>query len=55
MKKKRYPNPLNARLPNGEKVEIKSQDGVSALVMRLGGGDRKGTLAVCPISKLRPS
>jgi hypothetical protein len=55
MRKKRDPNPLHARLPNGQKVIIKSQEGATALVMRLGGRERKGTLAVCPVDKLRPA
>ena len=54
MRKKAEPNPLHARLPNGQKVEIKSQNGNTALVMRL-GGLRRGTLAVCPIDKLKPA
>ena len=53
MKKKTDPNPVFARLPNGQKVKIKSHDGQTALVMRLGGNDRKGTLAVCSIDKLK--
>jgi hypothetical protein len=53
MKKKAKPNPDHARLPCGRKVKIKSIDGATALVQRLGGGERKGTLAVCPVAKLK--
>jgi hypothetical protein len=55
MKKKRDSTPDHARLPNDQKVIIKSQDGATALVMRLGGRERKGTLAVCRVHKLRPA
>jgi hypothetical protein len=34
MKKTDDPKPKFARLPNGQKVRIKSQDGDTALVMR---------------------
>lgn len=54
MNKRNDPNPLYARLPCGRKVKIKSVDGATALVQRLGGW-RKGTLAVCPMDKLRPA
>jgi hypothetical protein len=54
MKKKADPSSQYARLPNGQKVRIESQDGQTALVMRL-GGLRRGTLAVCPIDKLKPA
>jgi len=53
MKKKSEPSPQYARLPNGHKVTIKSQDGETALVMRV-GGHRRGTLAVCRVRKLSP-
>lgn len=53
MKKKADPSPQYARLPCGRKVKIQSINGATALVMRL-GGLRRGTLAVCPIDKLRP-
>jgi hypothetical protein len=53
MRKKRDPNPNHARLPNGQKVKIVSQDGATALVQRLGGGERKGTVAVCSVDKLK--
>ena len=53
MNKKRDPKGQLARLPNGEKVRIESRDGDSALVRRM-DGPRRGTLAVCPIDKLRP-
>jgi hypothetical protein len=49
MKKKADPNRPHARLPNGQKVRIESQDSTTALVVRLGVRDRKGTLAVCPV------
>jgi len=52
MKEKADPTPQHGRLPNGQKIRIKSQDGQTALVQRLGGGDRKGTLALCPVRKL---
>jgi len=51
MRKKRDPNPLHARLPCGRKVKIKSIDGNTATVMRL-GGLRRGTLAVCAVARL---
>jgi hypothetical protein len=51
--RKRDPNPNHARLPNGQKVMIVSKDGATALVQRLGGGERKGTLAVCSVDKLK--
>jgi hypothetical protein len=53
MRKKRDPNPNHTRLPNGQKVKIVSQDGATALVQRLGGGERKGTVAVCSADKLK--
>lgn len=53
MNKRNDPNPLHARLPCGRKVKIQSNDGQTAVVQRL-GGLRKGTLAVCPIDKLKP-
>lgn len=55
MKKADDPKPRFARLPCGRKVKIQTIDGRTALVMRLGGGDRKGTLAVCPVDRLKPS
>lgn len=54
MKKTDDPKPQYARLPNGHKVKIVSQDDQTATVERLGGRDRKGTLAVCAVGKLRP-
>ncbi len=50
MKEKVDPTPQHGRLPNGQKVKIKFQDRQSALVQRLGGDDRKGTPALCPVS-----
>jgi hypothetical protein len=42
-----------ARLPDGQRVIVESQDGVptKALVRRI-GGSRAGTLAICPVSLL---
>jgi hypothetical protein len=54
MKRKADPNPLHARLPCGRKVKIQSTEGQTAVVQRLGGW-RKGSLAVCPIDKLKPA
>jgi len=53
MKKSRDPKSQLARLPSGEKVVIESREGDRALVRRM-DGPREGTLAVCPIDKLRP-
>jgi hypothetical protein len=52
MKKKTDPN--IARLPCGRMVKIQSIDGAKAVVMRL-GGIRRGTLAICPVEKLKPA
>jgi hypothetical protein len=54
MKRKADPNPLHARLACGRKVKIQSIEGQTAVVQRLGGW-RKGSLAVCPIDKLKPA
>jgi len=40
------------RLPDGQVVEIESCEGNKAVVRRI-DGPRRGTLAVCPIDKLR--
>ncbi len=53
MKKNRDPKSQLARLPSGEKAKIESREGDSFLVRRM-DGPRKGTLAICPIDKLRP-
>lgn len=54
MKKKADLSPQYARLPCGRKVKIQSIDGAKALVMRL-GGLRRGTVAICPVEKLKPA
>ena len=41
-----------ARLPDRQKVRIESREGDTVTVRRV-DGPRKGTLAVCPIHKLR--
>ena len=53
MNRSNDPKNALARLPNGQKVIIESCEGDSALVRRM-DGPRSGTLAVCPIDKLRP-
>lgn len=53
MNKRNDPKSQLARLPNGEKVRIESREGDSALLRRV-DGRRRGTLAVCPVEKLRP-
>ena len=52
MNKRNDPKDQLARLPNGEKVRIESRESDSALVRRI-DGPRRGSLAVCPIHKLR--
>jgi hypothetical protein len=53
MNKRNDPKSQLARLPDGQKVRIESREGHSVLVRRI-DGPRRGTLAVCPIDKLRP-
>jgi hypothetical protein len=53
MNKKADPIQRYAFLPCGRKVKILSIDRDTALVQRLGGRERGGTLAVCPIDKLK--
>ncbi len=53
MNKRNDPKNQPAPLPNGQRVRIESLEGDSALVRRI-GGTRRGTLAVCPIDRLRP-
>jgi hypothetical protein len=52
MRKKSDPNPQHARLPCGLKVKIQSIECEIAPVMWLGGW-RMGSLAVCPVAKLK--
>jgi Fe2+ transport system protein FeoA len=53
MKEPDDPQPKFARLPNGQRVRIKSREGNAVVAQRLGGLG-KGTLAVCSIDKLKP-
>jgi nitrite reductase/ring-hydroxylating ferredoxin subunit len=51
--KRRAPKIQYARLPNGQRVIIESHEGDIATVRRI-DGPGYGTLAVCPINKLKP-
>ncbi len=51
--KRRAPKIQYTRLPNGQRVIVESREDDTAIVRRI-DGPRYGTLAVCPVQKLKP-